>query len=573
TVFSGNGHHRSYLKTYMWGLVQFTTIKEGSTPFKNFSTRAHHHTLSGTSESLVQMKSTKLHFQQFRENKTIEKVCVRTVSSPGNNDASSLFVSLQDIRDVFPNALRFKLNGDPIPFLIDLEGNRIEPPRIAFYPDEVLDVIAEVPQFCNSNSNAAYHSLASRESEKLTSQDVLFTLSTLTQSLTKFSQNENTNFEKITKMLQAAEEKEDRIIKLQMEAKEKEDKMIKLQLEAKEKEDKMIQLQLEAKEKEDKMIKLQLEAREKDDKIYKLQLEAKEKDDKMLKMQKEALSLQHQALDRLVILQKHAEAILIQNFELHEYPIPRLFIILPVDRTNWNPIYILRNRFRLHFLCECGDHSVKANKNIQNQMHLARHEGYEVQNSTEFFRKYGKYMIILLRWLKVGMSLISAASQTPVSDLLDAGIDYSLDFMEALSVEHPVLNNLNTIDDYEALEGADLRQLSTFLQINDEDRQLGNLYRVTTETGHVKWVCVDHYRSTYREKEQEAFKNVVEVNHGKYDPHLGKVVIKLRSRTRAEEFFTTLTNAKHIYEVDITFDWDWAKTDLEALENGLKRSS
>jgi hypothetical protein len=57
-----------------------------------------------------------------------------------------------------------------------------------------------------------------------------------------------------------------------------------------------------------------------------LQKELADRQNKIADMQKEAI-------DRLVILQKHAKAILTQTFELHEYPIPRLFIILPVDQS------------------------------------------------------------------------------------------------------------------------------------------------------------------------------------------------------------------------------------------------
>ncbi|ORZ20894.1 hypothetical protein BCR41DRAFT_385418 [Lobosporangium transversale] len=307
------------------------------------------------------------------------------------------------------------------------------------------------------------------------------------------------------------------------------------------------------------MLELQLE-------VNKLQLEAKEKDERMLEMQR-------QALDRLANLQKKAEAILVQNFELHEYPIPRLFIILPADRAKWDPMNVLRNKVRLHFLCEHRDHTAKTERNCQDQIHLARHEGYEIRNSTEFFQKYGKHMIILLQWFKLGMGTPSGASLTPVPNLLNVGINYSIKYMEQLSKDNPALNNINAIDDFEALEGADLRQLSKFLQTKDEDWQLGNLYRITTETGHVRWVCVDHYRSTYKEREQEAFENVVEMNRGKYDSHLGKVIIKLRSRTTAGEFYNALANAKHVYEMDIALYWDWTQTDLEALEKALRVSS
>ncbi|ORZ23717.1 hypothetical protein BCR41DRAFT_420288 [Lobosporangium transversale] len=435
---------------------------------------------------------TEPQYQQFRCNSTIEEVCVRTTANTSaDNDSSSSYVSLQDIRDVFPDALRFKLDGHPIPLLVDSNGNRIEPLRIAFYPDKILDVITEVTQTSSSNnSNAVVHLSTTRDSVNLTPQDSSLPSSNLIQaynpSLTTHSLEE----------------------------------------------------------------------------IKELTLEG--------------IKLQDQALDRLAILQQKADAILVQTFELHEYPIPRLFIILPVDSTKWDPMNVLKNKVRLHFLCECEDRSEKVSKDSQkNKTHLARHEGYEIRNSTEFFQKYGKYMIILLQGLKLGMGTSPGSSLAPAPNLVDAGIKYSIDYLNELEKENPDLNDFYTVDDYEGLEGADLRRLSTFLQTNDGNRQLGNLYRTRTEAGHVKWVCADHYRSTYKEKEQKAFKDVVRVNGGKHDPQLGKVVIELRSRITAREFFQVMTKAKHIYELHITFDyhWVWAKIDLEALKNALRVSS
>ncbi|KAF9901200.1 hypothetical protein BX616_002341, partial [Lobosporangium transversale] len=355
----------------------------------------------------------------------------------------------------------------------------IEPPRIAFYPDKVLDVIAEVPQSCNCNSNSNSNSSSnsntvvllptSKESKNLTFQDLLLALSNFIQSSSssltvRNNEDFNSHFEEIKEML------------------------------------------LRAENRDDKMLQLHLEAREKSDRILELQLEAREKDDKMLAMQEEMKNLQEQTLNRLVMLQQKAEAILVQTFELHEYPIPRLFIILPADRSNWDPREVLKNKFRLHFLCECGDLSVEASKDSQNQSHIARHEGYEIRNSTEFFQKYGKHMVILLQCLKVRTPLSTPLA--PVPDLKDC-IDYSLDYLNELSKEYAALNNINTIDDYEPLEGADLRQLHKFLQTNGEDRKLGNLYRTKTEKGHIKWVRIDHHRSPYREKEQKALEKVV----------------------------------------------------------------
>ncbi|KAF9432967.1 hypothetical protein BGZ76_010044, partial [Entomortierella beljakovae] len=335
----------------------------------------------------------------------------------------------------------------------------------------------------------------------------------------------------------------------------------------------VLTLQNEANVKDDQMRKLQSdmlelmqEAKKKDDTILKLQLEAEKKSEMMI-------TLQHQALDRLAILQKHAKSILLQNFELHEYTIPRLFIILPVDNTSWNLANILRIKFRLHFLCECGTYTTEENKEIRNQIHLARHEGYEIRNPTEFFIKYGKYMLILMKALKLGIQAVETTTPyKPIQSLVDAGIDYSIKYVENLSTDIHALKSDNSIDDYEALEGADLRQLGNFLLVNDGDRKLGNLFRMTTGAGHVRWVCIDHYRSTYQEKKQMAFANIVEVNGGQYDSEFGKATIKLKSRIMAEEFFTALCEAKHVYELDVTFDWGCSRTDLENLKDSLRRS-
>ncbi|KAF9104940.1 hypothetical protein BGX27_009871, partial [Mortierella sp. AM989] len=67
---------------------------------------------------------------------------------------------------------------------------------------------------------------------------------------------------------------------------------------------------------------MQLEMDKKQQQIISMQLQMEEK-------QKEMIQLQKQTLDRLAIIQNRVQAVLTQTYELHEYPIPRLFIILP----------------------------------------------------------------------------------------------------------------------------------------------------------------------------------------------------------------------------------------------------
>ncbi|KAF9205873.1 hypothetical protein BGZ49_003390 [Haplosporangium sp. Z 27] len=455
---------------------------------------------------------TEQQFQRFRQGNALEKVCVRaTRFSTNNNSTPSYHVSLEDIRDVFPQAIRFELNEGPVPFLLGPDEKRIEPPCIAFYPNDVIEVITASPQPTTVVDSPTIMDLDIRSPQ--------YHLLSSPNLLLPFNSSHDANEFK------------------QVEANDS----------------KMKALQLEAKEKDERMALLQKQ---------------------MLELQNQTLDLQNQALDKPAVLQKHAHAIFARNSELHECPIPRLFIILPVDTTTWNSTRVLENKFRLHFLCEFGDHTMEESKSNENQIHIARHEGYEIKNDTEFYKKYGKYMLILMRALKMGMkSTDISIPHIPLPTLLNAGIDFSIEYMEALSKDNPALKNIDTIDDYEGLEEADLQHLDTFLRINDQNKELGGLYRTAAKTGRFKWACNEHYRLTYKEREQKVFAMSVAISGGKYDWRLGKVSIILGSKTRAHEFFDALAKARHVYNLDIKFDWECSMSDIGAFGEALRVSS
>jgi len=96
--------------------------------------------------------------------------------------------------------------------------------------------------------------------------------------------------------------------------------------------------------------------------------------------------LQKQMNDRLILIQKKTEAILTQQVELAEYPTPRLFIVLPEKPTEYDPANWFRTKFRLHFICECGEHTQPAESKVVHHLHLAKHEGYLVREPTAFSR-------------------------------------------------------------------------------------------------------------------------------------------------------------------------------------------
>ncbi|KFH68943.1 hypothetical protein, variant [Podila verticillata NRRL 6337] len=318
---------------------------------------------------------------------------------------------------------------------------------------------------------------------------------------------------------------------------------------------------------------------------------------------REILELQKQMNDRLILIQSKTEAILTQQLELAEYPIPRLFIVLPEGPAKYDPGNWFRTKFRLHFICECGKHTEPNNSKISHHLHLAKHEGYLVREPTEFFKKYGPFLLLMLELIKFGTSIaghvVPTLASLKVVELVDsvqqsvesvtAKIDYSLecidnqmakvqasspgDFIDTEPRAAITQQDLtNYLRDVEGLEGVELRQLGSFLKTSEEENLLGNLYRMTTSDGHIKWVCYDHYRASYREKYTQKLRNIVKLARGEFDEQLGRIEIVLESRFAATEFYNAVSKAKSVLELIVDWSWECTWSDLEQLENALKKS-
>ncbi|KAG0310152.1 Structural maintenance of chromosomes protein 2, partial [Dissophora globulifera] len=378
--------------------------------------------------------------------------------------------------------------------------------------------------------------------------------------------------------------------------------MLKLQMASDAKQEEMRLLQQEMKQ-------LQKQAILGQEKIEQLQKQVVHHQTEMkqlqIQSQEELRQMYVEAMGQLAVLQSRVQAVLTQTFELHEYPIPRLFIVLPQDPAGWDAVNPFSNKFRLYFLCECGEHTRLANSEtkIPHHIHLAKHEGYEITRPTEFFQQYGPYILTILKMLKLGISVagvvMPALSQLISPDVMGQSIDSLKQLQDNIiptvdqviewidkvadsesdtfeyssvckggAVEGPT----EQMDTKEALEGADLRKLNTFLQDNDGNKVLGNLYRTVTVEGHVKWVCIDHYRENYQETQAEAFRRALDSVGGSFDENNGLVTAKLRSRVLAEQFYAALGKARSVLELDIDLDFECTKSDLEGLEKALRTS-
>ncbi|KAF9328858.1 hypothetical protein BG006_008024 [Podila minutissima] len=332
-----------------------------------------------------------------------------------------------------------------------------------------------------------------------------------------------------------------------------------------------------------------------------LQLQTLELQQTAAEMQQRMLTMQQQALDRLALIQSRVQSLITTTYELHEYPIPRLFIVLPRATDSWDRLNPFTHKFRLYFLCECGDHTRTPGSKISHHIHLAKHEGYDVDRPTEFFEKYGSYVLIMMEMIRYG--IVTAGVVVPAlanSRLLDGfdgisdGVNLftkdsfgplvqeSIEYVQRHRVpdynQAPFRNETTTSTDADlagqvALEGADLRQLASFLRNKDEAKVLGNLYRIVTQEGHVKWVCLDHYRENYREESVQLFKETVAVNGGSFDAATGKVQVRLRSSIVARHFYDALEQAKFIQELSLVLDWDTALEDFKMLRDTMVKSN
>ncbi|OAQ26881.1 hypothetical protein K457DRAFT_140018 [Linnemannia elongata AG-77] len=566
--------------------------------------------------------------QRFRLGSIVKSLAVQYDAN------GQLYSDLTDIQDLFSDvttALRLKVDGVNLSFLKDEQGKRYEPKRIAHYPDDIIDIVPCVPTNApldpplGLGEKTMHHSGLStqrRPTQSPSISNIEHTVSTL--SLQSCSSDlgrlpASTNAMTASKFLLASlvstlVSNASGILHLQQQVTQLDNTGSVQHLQLMERIAQMIQHQNELLKSQNDLLHEQANAKARDEKVL-AELEAvKLRDLEMHRLQK-------QTVDRLIVAQQRIDALLVQNYELHEYPIPRLFVILPDSYESWDPRSFLKERFRLFFLCECSEDcgqgtsqgttsgqlaitaadALVAPIRARNRIHLAKHEGYELSRPTEFFERYGLYVLGMLRILKHCLAVATVAApvvalvDNSIKDVMDGvksisestmkAVDMSINFLEQELDEGSVSDALagtrsdgKDADDIfkslAALEGADLRRLDTFLRNNDRDKILGNLYRTTTEEGHVKWVCFEHYQEKYRASSLASFVQSVEVTGGSYDPHFRSVTIDLSSATAAKDFFKRLTTqATAVDNLDVTLSWDFGSADLVNLVDMVAKSN
>jgi hypothetical protein len=258
----------------------------------------------------------------------------------------------------------------------------------------------------------------------------------------------------------------------------------------------------------------------------------------------------------------------------------------------------LPNKFRLFFLCECGEHTESTTNEISYYTHFTSHDGYEVAHLDEFFRQYGSYVVATLKVFKARISEAGfivpalaycarkfACSAFADSDFKPIMSPQVLDRMERIMdqiichVEKPSLKEdkassglVKQTGNNETMADIDLSCLGLFLTDN-RGKVLGDLYRTVNAKGHVKWICIDHYHEMYQMKATTAFRDTVESLGGSFDRNLGHVKVTLRSRDQADQFHLALEEAKAVYDLNLSIAWNPTHGDLKRLRNVLTKTN
>ncbi|KAK5828992.1 hypothetical protein F5H01DRAFT_392980 [Linnemannia elongata] len=563
--------------------------------------------------------------QRFQQGDKVVSIAVRIDKTTGE-----YYSRITDIQKFFPDAPLFNLDGVFLNYLEDEYDQVYDPARIAHYPNDIIDIIVTEPvqvpisppvalsglllsQANSEHSNLITSMGPSTNSIGLKMSNLSLrplpsaTSTTLTQTLLDAplpypSPSSSSTSNDVTLQTTSIARPMVMLSTMALDIKQLQQQIERSTDQQSAYHQQLLTQLVQMVGQMNEMLQEQAASKAREEQMLQEQAESKIREEQMLKKQQETI-------DRLIVNQQRVDALLVQNYELHEYPIPRLFVVLPDSFNDWDPRNFLMERFRLFFLCECGgdcgsgtgqvsssDKLGSANTApttpipVRNSIHLAKHEGYELSRPTEFFDQYGPYVLGMLRILKHCLAV--AAMAAPVAAMADSGlkdvmdgvksisestinaVDMSINILENKLGDGDVADNLATtafygqegatmFENLAALEGEDLRRLDTFLRNNDKDKILGNLYRITTEQGHVKWVCFEHYQEKYRATALASFVQSVET-----------VTINLKSGTTSKDFFRRLvTQAPAVQSLDVTLDWDFRSTDLVTLVDMVAKSN
>ncbi|KAG0085843.1 hypothetical protein BGZ92_008658 [Podila epicladia] len=257
-----------------------------------------------------------------------------------------------------------------------------------------------------------------------------------------------------------------------------------------------------------------------------------------------------------------------------EYATSKLFIVLPSGADIWDDQDSSVHHFRLYFLCDNHKKEVSL-KNMPQHVHIANHPGYNLLNPQDFFKKYGDYVLRVLRMVKQGCKIScydippidpskilwkcdpvvigSHLTKDTITDLVDQAIRYIQKLSPPDSSMEPGLtrNHCAAVKD--------------FLDVQDGENTEGNLHRYIDPEQKVTWRCQLHKHQYFQTKPLEDLEAFIGDNGGHVDMQQTKLKAVLQSHTKADQFQNLVRGTPHIFHLTLKLHWKTQRTELHRL--------
>ncbi|KAG0291474.1 hypothetical protein BGZ96_005169 [Linnemannia gamsii] len=159
----------------------------------------------------------------------------------------------------------------------------------------------------------------------------------------------------------------------------------------------------------------------------------------------------HRDTARVDVVRAKVLALLRQRFLVHEYTIPRLFVVLPVEAAE--PLVNSNTNTSEAAAAAAGTRTgTESGSSGLNHLHIAKHPGYEIDpgREDEFFRRYGPMILVLLIFLRNGYD---PSDESPPSSSRSAPPKHSKDDPQFTDAKETLLKRVNRIS---TLKAADL---------------------------------------------------------------------------------------------------------------------
>ncbi|KAG0210249.1 hypothetical protein BGX31_001952, partial [Mortierella sp. GBA43] len=389
--------------------------------------------------------STTSHYQSFRDPSTFRTVLIRTHP---NKDTDERFVLWKDIQAIFPHTNYILHDNKAVQFMLDDNFEELAPLRISYHPGVILDIVSasehadkeppqslsEVPRNSESESSAialrvtkgpTHGYCKGRKDNILAMEDPACsrlrykdeTITTLTSSSTNAAadlpSSQGCIIDNVTSALQQLSVSIATAGAISGSTVSVEEAQRSLQqfnqVESMSGVQPTITIQKPR-------ISATIETDAGQHVVVKIDVSANDLFQSHSTQMLQTVILENQRLLRASIR---------QHFEMSEYTIPRLFVVLPKPKRKRDKLLgpLKKQQFKLFFLCECGSYTQNGNHRFSGRIHLASHEGYDLDRVNDFFVKYGSYVLNILKMIKITLAVTGIAVPALASFKLVEGIE------------------------------------------------------------------------------------------------------------------------------------------------------